>query len=78
MKKRTNILWRYLANINPGHFEIHDLENEQSECQIDEIIAAGHDRPLIGINHEYELANWLQQHPDYDGCKHCLLKFHRK
>jgi len=31
---------RYLGNTNK--MEVHDLKNEQPQCQIDEIIAAGH------------------------------------
>ena len=31
---------RYLGNSNT--MEVHDLQNEKSQCQIDEIIAAGH------------------------------------
>jgi len=37
---------RYLGNTNK--MEVHDLDNEQTgrhECQIDEIIDAGHERP---------------------------------
>jgi hypothetical protein len=32
---------RYLGNSDPDHMEVHDLNNEQPQCQIDEIIAAG-------------------------------------
>lgn len=35
---------QYLGNTNTT--EVHDLDNEQRNCQIDEIIAAGHDRPF--------------------------------
>lgn len=35
---------RYLGNTNTK--EVHDLDNEKALCQIDEIIAAGHDRPF--------------------------------
>jgi len=31
---------RYLGNIHK--MEVHDLRNEKSQCQIDEIIKAGH------------------------------------
>ncbi len=31
---------RYLGNTNK--MEVHDLNNEQPQCQINEIIAAGH------------------------------------
>lgn len=36
---------RYLANASPSKREVHDLDYERAPCQIDEIIAAGHDRP---------------------------------
>jgi len=32
--------YRYLGNTHK--MEVHDLENEQPKCQIDEIIRAGH------------------------------------
>lgn len=31
---------RYLGNTNKK--EVHDLQNEKTQCQIDEILAAGH------------------------------------
>ncbi len=35
---------RYCGNINT--MEVHDLENENTNCQIDEIIQAGHAEPI--------------------------------
>jgi hypothetical protein len=35
---------RYLGNTKKT--EVHDLDNEQTSCQIDEIINAGHDKPF--------------------------------
>lgn len=32
---------RYLGNSSSGHMEVHDLQNEKPQCQIDEIIEAG-------------------------------------
>lgn len=32
---------RYLGNSSPSKSEVHDLQNEEPQCQIDEIIAAG-------------------------------------
>jgi hypothetical protein len=32
---------RYLGNIDPDHLEVHDLQNEKTNCRIDEISAAG-------------------------------------
>ena len=38
---------RYCGNVN--NKEVHDLDKEETNCQIDEIIAAGHDRPFISL-----------------------------
>ena len=41
---------QYLGNIN--NMEVHDLDNEDTAangCQIDEIIAAGHDCPFTSL-----------------------------
>ena len=35
---------RYLGNTHKK--EVHDLDNEKTQCQIDEIIEAGHDTPF--------------------------------
>ena len=35
---------RYCGNTNEK--EVHDLDNETKNCQIDEIIAAGNDKPF--------------------------------
>ena len=35
---------RYLGNTSKK--EVHDLDNEKDQCQIDEIIGAGHDTPF--------------------------------
>jgi len=55
---------RYLANTDKNNLEVHDLDNEEKNCQIDEIIAAGHDKPY----------NYLSDaHADgYDNCDYCL------
>ncbi len=39
---------RYLANTNKR--EVHDLDNEKTNCQIDEIIRAGHDKPYTSLD----------------------------
>lgn len=55
---------RYLANSNRSKMEVHDLDNEKTNCQIDEIIAAGHDRPYTSLS---------SAHADgYDNCAYCL------
>jgi hypothetical protein len=33
---------RYLGNDSSTKMEVHDLQNESTQCQIDEIIRAGH------------------------------------
>ncbi len=58
---------QYLGNTNTSSFEVHDLDNEDTNangCQIDEIIRAGHDKPF----------NTLQQahNAGYDDCDKCL------
>lgn len=55
---------RYLANKNPSKKEVHDLDNEKTQCQIDEIIAAGNDMPY----NSQATANAA----GYDNCAHCI------
>jgi hypothetical protein len=58
---------RYLANANPTQLEVHDLDNEQVgwyQCQIDEIIRAGHDRPYTFLPTAHAAG--------YDNCAYCL------
>lgn len=58
---------RYLANKSPSKKEVHDLDNEKTganECQIDEIIKAGNDKPY---NSQSDA-----KRDGYDNCKHCL------
>ena len=55
---------RFLANANPNKLEVHDLDNEKTNCQIDEIIRAGHDRPYTSR----EAAN----RAGFDNCAYCI------
>jgi hypothetical protein len=55
---------RYLANTNPSKREVHDLDNEKTLCQIDEIIRAGHDKPY----NSREAAN----RDGFDNCAYCI------
>lgn len=55
---------RYLANTSPSKREVHDLDNEKSNCQIDEIIRTGHDKPY----NSREAAN----RDGYDNCAYCI------
>lgn len=55
---------RYLANTSPSKKEVHDLDNEKTNCQIDEIIKAGHDKPYNSLD---------AAHKDgYDNCAYCI------
>jgi hypothetical protein len=53
---------RYLGNTNKK--EVHDLDNENTNCQIDEIIRAGNDKPF---NSQAEARS-----SGYDNCHYCL------
>lgn len=53
---------RYLANTSKT--EVHDLDNEQTNCQIDEIIRAGNDKPYTS----QKTAN----DAGYDNCAYCI------
>ena len=55
---------RYLANTSPTKREVHDLDNEKTKCQINEIIAANHDKPY----NSQQTANA----DGYDNCAHCI------
>lgn len=58
---------RYLANTSPSKREVHDLDNEKTggnQCQIDEIINAGNDKPY----HSQSAANA----DGYDNCQWCI------
>lgn len=49
---------------NSNKNEVHDLDNEQTNCQIDKIIKAGHDVPFSSL---------VTAHfAGYDNCSHCL------
>lgn len=56
---------RYLGNT--AKLEVHDLDNEDTSgngCQIDEIIAAGHDKPFSSLSAAHD--------EGYDDCDKCL------
>lgn len=58
---------RYLANKSLSKREVHDLDNEKTgpnECQINEIIAAGNDKPYDSLSNAIS--------DGYDKCHHCL------
>ena len=55
---------RYLANTNTSSKEVHDLDNEKTNCQIDEIIEAGHDKPYNSLEKAHE--------GGFDNCHYCI------
>lgn len=65
---------RWIGNMNGERYcgntskmEVHDLDNEDTAangCQIDEIIAAGHDRPFNTLE--------AARRAVYDDCAKCL------
>lgn len=55
---------RYLANANTSSREVHDLDDERTNCQIDEIIAAGNERPYDSVSAAVA--------DGYDRCHWCL------
>lgn len=71
---RRDARYRYLINDNPQALEVHDLDNEKNQCQINEI---KNSRWLTGTT-EADLRTWLSANPSYDGCLYCLPHLHRK
>ena len=55
---------RYCGNANTK--EIHDLDNESANCQIDEIINAGHAIPFTNLS--------TAEEKGYDNCFYCLMQ----
>lgn len=53
---------RYLGNAH--NMEVHDLDNENTNCQIDEIIRAGNDRPYNSLDAAHRAG--------YDNCAYCI------
>ncbi len=53
---------QYCGNTNEK--EVHNLDNEKTQCQIDEIIRAGHAVPFDTLQeaHNYR----------YDNCAYCI------
>ena len=53
---------RYCGNTSTK--EVHDLDNEKTQCQIDEIITAGHDKPFNSLQAAHNAG--------YDNGHYCL------
>jgi hypothetical protein len=63
-KTTTKTGKRYLGNTRK--MEVHDLQNEKTQCQINEIINAGH---AVGFNPD-TLAQARSE--GYDNCAYCI------
>jgi len=55
---------RFCGNDSPSKMEVHDLDNETSQCQINEIVAAGHAQPFDTLDAAHSAG--------YDNCHYCL------
>lgn len=55
---------QYCGNNSYDKMEVHDLDNEKSQCQIDEIIRAGHAVPFTSLDAAHRSG--------YDNCAYCL------
>jgi len=55
---------QYLANTSPSKMEVHNLDAETSQCQIDEIIRAGHDKPYTSLSEA--------RRDGFDNCAWCI------
>jgi hypothetical protein len=41
---------KYVANTSPYKREVHDLDNENRNCLVDEIIRSGQDKPYTSLD----------------------------
>lgn len=55
---------KYCANTSPSKKEVHDLDNETTQCQINEITAAGHAKPYNSLD--------VAHRDGYDNCHWCI------
>ena len=57
---------RYLGNSSPSKKEVHDLGNEKPQCQIGEILRAGHAVGFVPDTLDEAHRN------GYDNCAFCI------
>lgn len=77
---RRDWRYRFIANTNYQHLEVHDLDNEKTgggQCQINELMQGGN-YSYLPTNTDEGLVTWLNANTHYDGCAYCLPKYHRK
>jgi hypothetical protein len=59
---------RFLGNKHPSKMEVHDLQNEKTQCQIAEILASGH---AVGFTPD----SLDEAHRcGFDNCAYCIGK----
>lgn len=63
---------RYLVNTNESSKEIHDLDNESPNCQINEIKKIH----IVMLDTEAEVKRYILNNPGFNGCYWCLRKYH--
>ena len=54
---------KYVANTSPYRREVHDLDNENRNCQVDEIIRSGQDKPYSSLTDA--------RHDEFNPCAYC-------
>jgi hypothetical protein len=60
---------RYIGNKAYGHMEVHDLVNENANCQIDEILIGN----IVAFDSLQEALN-----RGFDGCRWCLPEYNTR
>jgi len=55
---------QFCCNSSPTKKEVHDLDKETRQCQIDEIIHAGHAVPCDSLDKAHAAG--------YDNCAYCI------
>ncbi|MDO8886076.1 hypothetical protein [Candidatus Oleimmundimicrobium sp.] len=60
---------RFIGNKDPDHMEVHDLDNENKNCQIDEINKENVQTFNPDLVHE-------AQEQGFNGCYWCLRPYH--
>ncbi|MCZ7573536.1 MAG: M20/M25/M40 family metallo-hydrolase [Ardenticatenaceae bacterium] len=70
--------WRFMLNIRPRPWttrnrrEVHDLDHERSECELDEDFRLGNLRYVRIENTLDALVAWLDNNPSYNPCPVCV------
>jgi hypothetical protein len=54
---------KFVANMSPYKREVHDLDNENRNCLIDEIIRSGQDKPYSSLDEARQ--------DDFNQCAFC-------